>query len=201
MTFKKYAVAAALLTAISAPAMAVDYANDTGTITFHGKVSGNTCKIALSGKIDQSGANGFDVMLDPVFVSDFGTAALGNTSTLGEQKFDLELTGCDTSIVKATAYMQSWGGSGASTAGFLVPQANLTGAAKNVNLLLSNNTATKTPIVLNQHSSDQVATVTNGAGTLKYAVAYTQGDNWANTTNPVTPGDVVGMVGFTISYQ
>lgn len=92
MSFKKYGMAAAVAMVLSAgSAMA---ANDTGTITFHGMVSNNTCQVSLDQKIDQNG-NDFDVNLDTVFVRDFANA-LGTTSTLGEKKFTLSLTGCDT---------------------------------------------------------------------------------------------------------
>ncbi len=70
MFFRKYGVAAFIAMTLSAgSAMAAE--PDTGTITFHGLVSNNTCKISLDHKIDQDG-NDFDVTLDTVFVKNFG---------------------------------------------------------------------------------------------------------------------------------
>ena len=70
-------------------------------------VSNNTCQVSLDQKIDQSG-NDFDVTLDTVFVKDFANA-LGVSSTLGEKKFNLSLTGCDPdTIKKASAQFKSW---------------------------------------------------------------------------------------------
>lgn len=54
MFFRKYGVAAFIAMTLGAgSAMAAD--PDTGTITFHGLVSNNTCKISLDNKIDQDG--------------------------------------------------------------------------------------------------------------------------------------------------
>ncbi|MCH0622175.1 fimbrial assembly protein, partial [Klebsiella pneumoniae] len=97
MISKKYGLAIAMASVLAAgSAVAAD--PDTGTITFHGMVSNNTCQVSLDQKIDQNG-NDFDVTLDTVFVRDFANA-LGSTSTLGEKKFSLSLTGCDTATVK-----------------------------------------------------------------------------------------------------
>lgn len=95
--FRKYGVAAFIAMTLSAgSAMAAD--PDTGTITFHGLVSNNTCKISLDNKIDQDG-NDFDITLDTVFVKNFATA-LGDNSTLGEKQFTLNLSECDNATVK-----------------------------------------------------------------------------------------------------
>ncbi|EBX1353127.1 fimbrial assembly protein [Salmonella enterica subsp. enterica serovar Okatie] len=198
MSLKKYSLAAAIVLAMSAgSAMAAD----TGTITFHGLVSGNTCKISIDNKIDQNG-NDFDVTLDTVFVKDFAQQ-LGTSSTLGEKNFTLNLTECDPLTVKsASAQFDSWGGSTSTSDGILVPPANLQGAAANVNLVLSNNGNSNTDqILVDQTNNDQVATVTNGVGNLFYRVAYTQGQNWDATGSPVTAGTVQAQVAFTMVYE
>ncbi len=190
MSFKKYGMAAAVAMVLSAgSAMA---ANDTGTITFHGMVSNNTCQVSLDQKIDQNG-NDFDVNLDTVFVRDFANA-LGTTSTLGEKKFTLSLTGCDTATAKkASAQFSSWAGSSSTEGGLLVPPSNAQGAAKNVNLVLSNdgNSATD-QIKIDQTNNTKKATIdtTTGAGNLYYRVAYTQGQGWDAASNPVSAGTV-----------
>lgn len=99
MSFNKLGLATVVAMVLSAgSAMAADpIPSDTGTITFHGMVSNNTCKVSLDQKIDQDG-NDFDVNLDTVFVKDFATA-LSTDSTLGEKKFSLTLTGCDSATV------------------------------------------------------------------------------------------------------
>lgn len=200
MSFKKYGMAAAVAMVLSAgSAMA---ANDTGTITFHGMVSNNTCQVSLDQKIDQNG-NDFDVNLDTVFVRDFANA-LGTTSTLGEKKFTLSLTGCDTATAKkASAQFSSWAGSSSTEGGLLVPPANAQGSAKNVNLVLSNDGNTKTDLVkIDQTNNTQQATVdTSGAAKLYYKVAYTQGQGWDQTTNPVSAGTVQAQVAFTMNYE
>ncbi|MCK6905525.1 fimbrial protein [Enterobacter sp. BNK-34] len=178
-------------------------ANDTGTITFHGMVSNNTCQVSLDQKIDQNG-NDFDVNLDTVFVRDFANP-LGTTSTLGEKKFTLSLTGCDTATAKkASAQFASWAGSSSTEGGLLVPPSNAQGAAKNVNLVLSNdgNSATD-QIMIDQTNNTQKATIdsTTGAGNLYYRVAYTQGQGWDATSNPVSAGTVQAQVAFTMIYE
>lgn len=204
MSFKKYGLAAAVVMALSAgSAMAADpIPSDTGTITFHGLVSNNTCKISLDQKIDQNG-NDFDVNLDTVFVKDFANA-LGTASTLGEKKFSLSLTGCDPLTVKqASAQFDSWAGSSSTDKGLLVPPANTQGAAKNVNLVLSNdgNSATD-QIKIDQTNNTQTATVdATGTGNLYYRVAYTQGQGWDAASSPVSAGTVQAQVAFTMIYE
>ena len=192
MSFNKLGLATVVAMVLSAgSAMAADIPSDTGTITFHGMVSNNTCKVSLDQKIDQDG-NDFDVNLDTVFVKDFATA-LSTDSTLGEKKFSLTLTGCDSATVsQASAQFDSWAGSSSTSGGLLVPPTNTQGAAKNVNLVLSNdgNSATD-QIKLDQTNNTQKATIdTNGAGALYYRVAYTQGQGWDANSNPVTAGVV-----------
>ncbi|CZW01873.1 fimbrial protein [Enterobacter cloacae] len=201
MISKKYGLAIAMATVLAAGSAVA--ANDTGTITFHGMVSNNTCQISLDQKIDQNG-NDFDVTLDTVFVKDFANA-LGNNSTLGEKKFSLALTGCDTATAKkASAQFSSWAGSSSTDGGLLVPPSNAQGAAKNVNLVLSNdgNSATD-QIKVDQTNNTQKATIdgTTGAGNLYYRVAYTQGKSWDATTNPVSAGVVQAQVAFTMIYE
>lgn len=201
MSFKKYGLAVAMAMVMSAgSAVAAD--SDTGTITFHGMVSNNTCQISLDQKIDQNG-NDFDVTLDTVYVKDFANA-LGTTSTLGEKKFSLSLTGCDTATVKdASAQFSSWAGSSSTEGGLLVPPSNSQGSAQNVNLVLSNdgNSATD-QIKVDQTNNTQKATVdATGAANLYYRVAYTQGQNWDAAANPVTVGTVQAQVAFTMIYE
>lgn len=203
MSFNKLGLATVVAIVLSAgSAMAADIPSDTGTITFHGMVSNNTCKVSLDQKIDQDG-NDFDVNLDTVFVKDFANA-LGTTSTLGEKKFSLTLTGCDSATVKqASAQFDSWAGSSSTSGGLLVPPSNTQGAAKNVNLVLSNdgNSATD-QIKLDQTNNTQKATIdTTGAGALYYRVAYTQGQNWDAANNPVSAGVVQAQAAFTMIYE
>ncbi|EAO2685131.1 fimbrial assembly protein [Salmonella enterica] len=201
MTFKKYSLAAAIVLAMGAgSAMAADD-SDTGTITFHGLVTTNTCKISLDDKINQDG-NDFDVNLDTVAVKDFQTA-LGAESTLGEKNFTLNLTECDVTTQKtASAQFDSWGGSSSTSEGMLVPPTNLQGAAANVNLVLSNNGNSNTDQVkIDQTNNAQEATITNNAANLFYRVAYTQGQGWDATNSPVSAGTVQAQVAFTIAYK
>lgn len=201
MSFKKYSMAAAVAMILSAgSAMASN--SDTGTITFHGLVSNNTCKISLDNKIDQDG-NDFDVTLDTVFVKNFATA-LGNDSTLGEKQFALNLSECDNATVKdASAQFDSWGGSSSTSGGLLVPPTNLQGAAENVNLVLSNNGNGATDLIkVDQTNNTQKATISaDGTGDLFYRVAYTQGQKWNAESSPVTAGTVQAQVAFTVVYN
>lgn len=204
MSFNKLGLATVVAMVLSAgSAMAADpIPSDTGTITFHGMVSNNTCKVSLDQKIDQDG-NDFDVNLDTVFVKDFANP-LSTDSTLGEKKFSLTLTGCDSATVsQASAQFDSWAGSSSTSGGLLVPPTNTQGAAKNVNLVLSNdgNSATD-QIKLDQTNNTQKATIdSNGAGALYYRVAYTQGQGWDASSNPVTAGVVQAQAAFTMIYE
>lgn len=95
------------------------------------------------------------------------------------------------------------GGSSSTSGGLLVPPTNTQGAAKNVNLVLSNdgNSATD-QIKLDQTNNTQKATIdTNGAGALYYRVAYTQGQGWDANSNPVTAGVVQAQAAFTMIYE
>ncbi|MFB4927832.1 fimbrial protein [Enterobacter hormaechei subsp. xiangfangensis] len=201
MISKNYGLAIAMASILAAGSAVA--ADDTGTITFHGMVSNNTCQVSLDQKIDQNG-NDFDVTLDTVFVRDFANA-LGNTSTLGEKKFTLSLTSCDTATAKkASAQFSSWAGSSSTEGGLLVPPSNAQGSAKNVNLVLSNdgNSATD-QIKIDQTNNTQQATIdpTSGAGNLYYRVAYTQGQGWDAASNPVSAGTVQAQVAFTMIYE
>ncbi|MGX5087312.1 fimbrial protein [Enterobacter sp. UPMP2052] len=202
MSLKNVGMGVAVALVLSAgSAVAADSTADTGTITFHGMVSTNTCKVSLDQKIDQNG-NDFDVTLDTVFVKDFANA-LGATSTLGQKKFSLSMTGCDAATVaKASAQFDSWAGTTSNEGGMLVPASNAQGAAKNVNLVLSNdgNSATD-QIKVDQTNNTQKATITDGVGNLFYKVAYTQGQGWDSTSNPVTAGTVQAQVAFTMIYE
>lgn len=85
----------------------------------------------------------------------------------------------------------------------LVPASNAQGAAKNVNLVLSNdgNSATD-QIKVDQTNNNQKATLgTDGTANLYYKVAYTQGQGWDSTSNPVTAGTVQAQVAFTMAYE
>ena len=201
MISKKYGLAIAMASVLAAGSAVA--ADDTGTITFHGMVSNNTCQVSLDQKIDQNG-NDFDVTLDTVFVRDFATA-LGTTSTLGEKKFTLSLTGCDTATAKkASAQFSSWAGSSSTEGGLLVPPSNAQGSAKNVNLVLSNDgNSAVDQIKIDQTNNSQKATIdeTSGAGNLYYRVAYTQGQGWDATSNPVSAGTVQAQVAFTMIYE
>ena len=201
MSFRKYGMAAAVAMILSAgSAMASN--SDTGTITFHGLVSNNTCKISLDNKIDQDG-NDFDVNLDTVFVKNFADA-LGENSTLGEKQFALNLSECDNATVKdASAQFDSWGASSSTSGGLLVPPANLQGAAENVNLVLSNNGNGATDLIkVDQTNNTQKATISaDGTGDLFYRVAYTQGQKWNAESSPVTAGTVQAQVAFTVVYN
>ncbi|MEI9537997.1 fimbrial protein [Enterobacter cancerogenus] len=201
MSLKNVGMGVAVALVLSAgSAVAAD--SDTGTITFHGMVSTNTCKVSLDQKIDQSG-NDFDVTLDTVFVKDF-SSQLGATSTLGQKKFSLSLTGCDAATVqKASAQFDSWAGTTSNEGGMLVPASNAQGAAKNVNLVLSNDgNSANDQIKVDQTNNNQKATLgTDGTANLYYKVAYTQGQGWDNTSNPVTAGTVQAQVAFTMAYE
>ena len=201
MISKKYGLAIAMASVLAAGSAVA--ADDTGTITFHGMVSNNTCQVSLDQKIDQNG-NDFDVTLDTVFVRDFATA-LGTTSTLGEKKFTLSLTGCDTATAKrASAQFSSWAGSSSTEGGLLVPPSNAQGSAKNVNLVLSNDgNSAVDQFKIDQTNNSQKATIdeTSGAGNLYYRVAYTQGQGWDATSNPVSAGTVQAQVAFTMIYE
>lgn len=201
MSLKKISMAAAVAMALSAGS-AIAATPDTGTITFHGMVSNNTCQVSLDQKIDQSG-NDFDVTLDTVFVKDFANA-LGASSTLGEKKFNLSLTGCDPdTIKKASAQFKSWAGTTSSDSDLLIPPSNAEGAAQNVNLVLSNdgNSATD-QIKIDQTNNTQKVTIDGaGTGNLYYKVAYTQGQKWDATNSPVSAGTVQAQVAFTMIYE
>ncbi|ECG8588732.1 fimbrial assembly protein [Salmonella enterica subsp. salamae] len=200
MSFKKYSVAAAIALAMSAGS-AMAAGSDTGTITFHGLVNNNTCKISIDNKIDQNG-NDFDITLGTVNVADFGTQ-LGADSTLGATNFTLNVSECSDSTLKdVNAQFDSWAGSSSTEGGMLVPPSNLEGAAANVNLVLSNNgNGNRDQVMIDQVNNLQKADIKNGAADLYYRVAYVQGQGWDATSNPVSAGTVQAQVAFTVAYN
>ena len=172
MISKKYGLAIAMASVLAAgSAVAAD--PDTGTITFHGMVSNNTCQVSLDQKIDQNG-NDFDVTLT-LYLCVISQTHWVAPAPLGEKKFSLSLTGCDTATVKkASAQFSSWAGSSSTEGGLLVPPSNAQGSAKNVNLVLSNDgNSAVDQIKIDQTNNSQKATIdeTSGAGNLYYRVA------------------------------
>lgn len=198
MKIQKYAVAVAVLTAVSGSAMAATYTSDNGTITFHGMVNNNTCTISMKNEpLNPQAGNDFNVNLPTVNVADFTTSTAGVDSTLGKTPFTLVVDCAADTVASASAQFNSWAGTTSNNAGELVPPANVQGAAKNVSLVLHNDGNTKTDqIKIDQANNTQSVTLdANGHGELDYVVAY------VGPATGVTSGSVQAQVAFTMNYK
>jgi type 1 fimbria pilin len=199
MAFKKYALAAVILAAISGSAIAADAPSDTGTITFHGLVNPNTCLITMTGDSTsgQTGVNNndFDVTLATVNVADFTTnknSANSVTSSLGETAFNLNVK-CDgaKNIATVKAQLDPWGGSTASNDGLLVPPTNLMNAAGDVALVLKDGAGAQVKM---GQANGTTTPLTSGEAQLDYTVAY-------SGPATATSGMVQAQVAFTMDYE
>ncbi|MEG0859901.1 MAG: fimbrial protein [Pseudomonas sp.] len=157
-----------------------------GTITFNGLINSETCVVKVNG-----GSANAAVVLPTVAAKTLGTVG----QTAGLTQFTMELTDCGDVSKKAYAFFEA-GSTVDPRSGNLK---NATGTAKGVQLQLVDVSSTKpdNSIKVGQESqrtaTTQIATTTEGKGTLPYGVQYF-------AEGAITAGTVISSVTYTIAY-
>lgn len=180
---KKLAIIASLAAVFGTVNMA--QAASTGTITFNGELTANTCDVVVDGQ----GADA-TVVLPTVGTSQLNAA----TKTAGETGFVMALNNCSGTLKTASAFFEA-GPSVDLPTGRLK---NMTGTATNVSLQLLD-ASSASQAVINAGNQDQVINTTykdvsSGSANLPYAVRYYAED-------ATTAGTVVSNVVYSIQYQ
>lgn len=164
---------------------AVAQAASTGTITFNGELTANTCDVVVDGQTADA-----TVVLPTVSINQLQTA----NRTAGDTGFVMALTNCSGTLQTASAFFEA----GASVDTVTGRLKNLGGDAGNVSLQLLD-ASSPAQAVIKAGSQDQVTTttykdVTSGSTTLPYIVRY-----YAEAAT--TAGTVVSNVVYSIQYQ
>ncbi|MDQ9127430.1 fimbrial protein [Serratia fonticola] len=181
---KKLAIAASLIAVFGTVGLA--QAASTGTITFNGELTANTCDVIVDGQ-----AANATVVLPTVSTSQLQTA----TRTAGDTGFVMALNNCaGATLDTASAFFQA-GASVDLVTGRLL---NTTGGATNVSLqLLDASSPSQAVIKVGSQDQKTMTTykdVTGGSTTLPYIVRY-----YAEAATG--PGTVVSNVVYSIQYQ
>ena len=180
---KKLVLIASLTTVFGAISMT--QAASTGTITFNGELTANTCDVVVDGQ-------GADAT---VVLPTEGTSLLNAaTKTAGETGFVMALNNCSGSLQTASAFFET----GASVDPVTGRLKNMSGTATNVSLQLVDASSASRAIIQagnqNQVSGTTYVDVSSGSASLPYAVRY-----YAEA--PTTAGTVVSNVVYSIQYQ
>lgn len=180
---KKLAFIASLATAFGAANIA--QAASTGTITFNGELTANTCDVVVDGQ-------GADAT---VVLPTEGTSLLNAaTKTAGETGFVMALNNCSGTLETASAFFEA----GSSVDAVTGRLKNMSGTATNVSLQLLDASSPSRAVIQagnqNQVTNTTYVDVSSGSANLPYAVRY-----YAEA--PTTAGSVVSNVVYSIQYQ
>ncbi|KEY56959.1 fimbrial protein [Serratia sp. DD3] len=180
---KKLAIAVSLATVLGSVNLA--QAVSTGTITFNGELTANTCDVSVNGQ----GANA-TVVLPTVGTNQLTAAG----QTAGRTNFNMALTNCSGTLQTASAYFEA-GSSVDLATGRLK---NTTGTATLVALQLRDGSSASQAVIKVGNSSQRRDTtyldVASGSAVLPYEVEY-----YANGLT--TAGTVVSSVVYSIQYM
>ncbi|MGL5386368.1 MAG: fimbrial protein [Serratia sp. (in: enterobacteria)] len=176
-----------LLSAMATVALSsgIAQAASSGTITFNGELTANTCDVVVDGQDADA-----TVVLPTVSTNQLQTA----TRTAGDTGFVMALSNCAGTLQTASAFFQA----GASVDAVTGRLTNLSGTAANVSLQLLDGSSSS-QAVIKAGSQDQVTAttyqnVTSGSTTLPYIVRY-------YAEGATTAGTVVSNVVYSIQYQ
>lgn len=177
---KKLTIAASLIAVFGTVGMA--QAASTGTITFNGELTANTCDVTIDGQPTDA----------TVILPTVSTGTLPDTGrTAGDTRFMMELTNCSTTE-NVSAFFQA--GASVDSNGRLINS----GTATQVSLQLLDGSSAGLDVI-NIGSQDQVANTvykatSGGAASLPYTVRY-------YAEGATTAGTVVSNVVYSIQYQ
>ncbi|MHA7848475.1 fimbrial protein [Serratia sp. D1N4] len=180
---KKLAIVASLFAVFGSVGLV--QAASTGTITFNGKLTANTCDVVVDGQTADA----------TVTLPTVGTNQLdAPTKTAGQTGFIMALNNCAGTLRTASAFFEA-GSSVDTVTGRLK---NLTGTATGVSLQLLDASSASQAVILagnqNQVTQTTYKDVSGGSATLPYAVRY-----YAEA--PTQAGTVVSNVVYSIQYQ
>ncbi|MBC3231255.1 MULTISPECIES: fimbrial protein [Serratia] len=180
---KKLAIIASLVAAFGSVGMA--QAASTGTITFNGELTANTCDVIVDGQAADA----------TVVLPTIGTNLLdAATKTAGETGFVMALNNCSGTLQTASAFFEA----GASVDQVTGRLKNLTGGATNVSLQLLDASSSSRSVIQagnqNQVTNTAYVDISSGSANLPYAVRY-------YAEGATTPGTVVSNVVYSIQYQ
>lgn len=176
-----------LLSAIATVVLSsgIAQAASTGTITFNGELTANTCDVIVDGQTANA-----TVVLPSVSTSQLQSATL----TAGDTDFVMALNNCSGTLQTASAFFEAGASVDIATGRLL----NTTGTAANVSLqLLDGSSPARAEIQVgsqNQVTNSTYKDVTSGSTTLPYIVRY-----YAEAAT--TAGTVVSNVVYSIQYQ
>jgi major type 1 subunit fimbrin (pilin) len=160
-------------------------AASTGTITFNGELTANTCQVVVDGQDADA-----TVILPTVGISQLNAAS----QTAGETTFVMALNNCSGTLQTASAFFEA----GASVDSVTGRLKNLTGTASNVSLQLLDASSASQAVIqagsANQVTNTTYKDVASGSATLPYAVRY-------YAEGATTAGTVISNVVYSIQYQ
>lgn len=173
------------------------FADDIGLITFDGAVTDTTCTITTNNGVD---ANNVTITMPVVKKIDVEGTTID--AGVGSKEFELKLTGCPTTLTKASATFTSQQFAELSN-GTLKTDPSVTGHADNVSLALFNNSTSNTDRIQVglPANNTQIAALEEGVGVLAYRVVYVPSADWVKGTNDITAGKVSSNATFTMTYQ
>lgn len=180
---KKLAIAVSLATVLGSVNLA--QAVSTGTITFNGKLTANTCDVSVNGQ----GANA-TVVLPTVGTNQLDAAG----KTAGRTNFNMALTNCSGTLTTASAYFEA-----GPTVDLVNGRLNnTTGTATDVSLQLRDGSNAAQDVIKVGDSSQRTNTtylsISSGSAVLPYEVEY-----YANAATGA--GTVVSSVVYSIQYM
>lgn len=180
---KKLVLAVSIVSALVSVSAA--QAASTGTITFNGLLTANTCDVAVAGQAADA-----SVVLPTISINQLAAA----TQTAGRTSFDMALTNCAGTLQTASAFFESGSSVNVSTGRLR----NMTGSATNVELQLRDGSSASQAIIqagnANQVANTTYVDVSSGNATLPYAVEY-------YATGATEAGTVVSNVVYSIQYK
>jgi len=154
---------AALLAGASALLTSPAHAH-SGTITFNGKVTAQTCSINGNSTVPAD----FAVALPTVSASTLKTPG----STAGRTMFTLQLTACTPMTGNVQAYFESGPTTDATTGNLILDKTNSSAAYVQIGLLNADGTPIKAGFDLANQGTQPVAIDAKGNATLTYGAQY-----------------------------
>lgn len=193
MIKNKYVLTLLSLAVVSFPTLAATL-SEGGTLTFTGAISDTTCTI------NQGASSSFTVVLNPITVTDAGTAA--NTLITKHQKpFDLTFSDCAPASNPVSTLKIYFSSANISNSGLYLTNMSVDESdpvvARNVGFSLSTAAAPTTPLPLNSGLDTELTGTTTGGAfeTLSLVASY-----YKTAAAEATPGAVQSSVVYTISY-
>jgi major type 1 subunit fimbrin (pilin) len=180
---KKLVIAASIVAALGS--LSAAQAASTGTITFNGKLTANTCEVFIDGAAADA-----TVVLPTVGINTLTTAG----DTTGRTDFNMMLNDCEDSLRTASAFFQA----GSSVDALTGRLNNMTGTATNVQLQLRDGSSSSQAVIAagntNQTLNTTYVDVSSGSANLPYSIEY-------YATDATTAGTVISSIVYNLQYH